>query len=234
MNIFNIGISGLPQHWASVYRSLDVVELLECATQTFTHKTLNRWRREAPDDFEFVVAADQRIARGTPTSAPFAVTDQSMSWWRQTLATCQRLKASKVLLRTGSAFAPTQASIDRLSTFLDAITKHETRPDIIWEAGGIWSTERLHALCLNHKVVPALDPFVVDELEWVHELPFVYFRLIGTGAALNRFNQPHFERLLTYCTPERPNYCIFASGDPVSNATRFSKFLADVLGEDED
>ena len=101
MNELYIGASGLPQRWSDCFRHLSVLEVVESGYQVLRRKTVKRWRTDAPEGFEFVLALDQRISHphemtremmsDAQREAPsllgsFQTNDQVMAIWAATVA----------------------------------------------------------------------------------------------------------------------------------------------------
>jgi len=110
-----VGCSGFAGGIARYVRAFPVVEVQQTFYQPPQPRTLERWRREAPADFEFAIKAwqvithaaasptyrrlrDELSATGKRQAGRFRVNPTVMAAWQRT-AECARLLRSRVILQ---------------------------------------------------------------------------------------------------------------------------------------
>jgi uncharacterized protein YecE (DUF72 family) len=227
-----IGCCGFPLARARYFSRFPVVEV----QQTFYHpprlQTLERWRREAPGEFEFALKAWQlithqassptyrRLRKPVPESrgdryGSFQPTDEVMAAWRTTLQAARVLRARVVVFQCPASFSASRQHIDNLRRFFTMVRVQA--PDLLpcWEPRGEWPSETVGSLCRELGLVHVVDPF--------HSAPCTsgvrYFRLHGRTGYRYRYTDEDLRCLLNWCV--EPCYCLFNNITMLDDGARF-------------
>ncbi len=179
----------------SYYRLFSVVEVQDTFYRIVRESTLEKWRREAPPDFEFTLKAFQGVTH-SPSSPTwrranirlddaakknygfFRPTREVKEAWKYTLNAAKILRSNVIVVQTPASFKPTKENIENMENFFKA----NPRDNIIiaWEPRGEWYDYKdvlskiLEKLDLVHIVDPLKRPIL-------RKTPVYYFRLHGLG-----------------------------------------------------
>ena len=133
-----IGTSGFGIGRARYVQTFDCVEVQHTFYQPPKIATLERWREEAPPDFEFVLKAWQLITHDTksptyrrlkrqlserekPEAGYFRPTEIVNEAWEVTLACAKALRARTILFQCPASFKQTDENIANLEAFFKNI-----------------------------------------------------------------------------------------------------------------
>ncbi len=161
-----------------------------------TVKTAEKWRTQAPEDFEFTVKVWQGVTH--PPDSPtwkrsglgknelrgyggFNPSRKTLEAWVRTLEIVKRLGARIALFQTPPSFNPTPKNIDNMKKFLGEIDREGLR--LAWEPRGEW----LEKKSLTKSILERLDLIHVVDPFWDQPLTrrIYYFRLHGLGKRYN-------------------------------------------------
>ncbi|HSK70858.1 MAG TPA: DUF72 domain-containing protein, partial [Pyrinomonadaceae bacterium] len=137
MNI-NIGTCGFRINKTEYAKLFSTVEIQQTFYQPPQISTLERWRREMPEEFEFTLKAWQLITHESksPTfrrlkrqlsetekeeAGYFKPTAIVREAWETTLACAKALKAKTILFQCPASFKPYQENIENLEKFFSGI-----------------------------------------------------------------------------------------------------------------
>lgn len=190
-----VGCCGFATRQREYYRLFRVVELQSTFYQLPRTETAERWRSEAPSDFNFCLKAWQvithpatsptwsRMSKGNlpPNSAKYGhlrPTRENFSAWENILQICNSLEASVCLIQCPPSFRFSRRNADNVRRFLGQIDRGGTK--LAWEPRGNWREhlEEIKKLCRQVDLIHAVDilrsgPAVESET--------CYFRLHGLG-----------------------------------------------------
>lgn len=177
------------------YKVFKVVEVQDTFYRIVRKETLEKWRKEAPEDFEFTIKAFQGVTHTTssptwrrsnikldPSSKDnygnFKPTKEVDDSWKYTLSAAKILRSQFIVVQTPASFKPTEENIENLKKFF----QEKPRDNIIvgWEPRGAWynNQELLSSLLKELKLVHIVDPLKRPVL--FHTETY-YFRLHGLG-----------------------------------------------------
>lgn len=136
--------------------------------------TLERWRKNAPDDFEFVIKAWQLISH--PATSPtyrklkkeipkskqnnygyFKPTEEVFEAWEKMDSIAQILDSKIILFQTPASFAPTPEHNQNLHQFFKQIDRKNYT--LVWEPRGDWKPDQIRNACKDLNLVHCVDPF---------------------------------------------------------------------------
>src|SRR4051812_8815845 len=173
--LLKVGCCGFPLAKAKYAAVFPAVEVQQTFYQPPRIGTLQRWRAEAPADFEFTIKAWQLITH-SPTSptyrrvttelnaaerndcGAFQPTSIVHEAWLTTRASAEALGARCVLFQCPASFTPTEQNITNLRQFFSGLERHGLT--LVWEPRGAWSDPLLASLCRDLDLVHAVDPFI--------------------------------------------------------------------------
>ncbi len=233
MNL-KIGCCGFVQSRTAYFAHFPVVEIQQTFYKPPQPATAQRWRTQAPPEFEFTLKAWQLITHepSSPTyrkarlqlDAPaesygsFRLTLQVLAAWEQTREIAQTLAAQIILLQCPASFSPTEEHLRNLRTFLSAINRDGLR--LAWEPRGAWPLDLVQEICQTHRLIHAVDPF--------QGLPVTtgtaYFRLHGRTGYRYQYTDDDLHQLLAWCQGFEEVYCLFNNVNMWDDAMRLLEF----------
>ncbi|HWP39889.1 MAG TPA: DUF72 domain-containing protein [Tepidisphaeraceae bacterium] len=215
--------------------------------QTFYHppqtQTLERWRDEAPANFEFTLKAWQLITH--PATSPtyrrlrraiapsqrgfygaFQPTAQVLEAWQTTLSAARALAARIIVFQSPSSFIPSQQNIANLRAFFTTIQPERADMMCGWESRGSWPADLVARLVGELNLIWITDPFVTVGQT---DQPIRYFRLHGRPGTNYRYSysDAELQQLLRWCraVPARQTYVLFNNTAMVADAQRFLRLI---------
>jgi uncharacterized protein YecE (DUF72 family) len=234
------GCCGFPQALVRYCRSFPVVEVQQTFYQPPAFKTLERWRRQAPAEFEFALKAWQLITHesSSPTYrrlrekltekqkrevGAFRLNPTVMAAWQRTLDCARALGSRLILFQCPARFTPTPQNKSNLRCFFREVwpgipgRRQEEGFTLLWEPRGEWKSEEVRELCEELGLVHAVDPF----LRQPATSGLGYFRLHGRTGYRYRFTDSDLEELLDTARAHTPCYVLFNNVSMLDDARRF-------------
>lgn len=234
-----VGCCGWPIRRAEYFSRLKTVEINSAFYNLPLLSTAERWRAEAPEDFEFSLKAWQIITH--PASSPtysklrrkisekartryggFRDTFEVSSAWERTLAVARALRARFILFQTPSSFYPSSDHLRDMYRFFKGLPRGEFH--YVWETRAeSWRPTSLQRTCEDLGLVHGVDPLVSEPLHG----PVRYFRLHGRydkGRLLyhHMYSDEQMSRLLDLCRG-RHAYVYFNNFEMWRDAGRFER-----------
>lgn len=171
----NIGTCGFRLARADYFRQFTCVEIQHTFYQPPRAATIEGWRRDAPEGFEFTLKAWQlithdaksptykRLKRGLTESEKsdagyFKATAVVREAWDVTLACAKALGAKVALFQCPASFKQTKENIARLEKFFPEVKREGL--NFAWEPRGEWDAQVVRGICEGMKLWHATDPFV--------------------------------------------------------------------------
>ena len=229
--MLKIGCCGFPVSKERYFEKFSVVEI-QCTFYNIPrNETLERWRKESPEGFEFTLKAWQVITH--PCSSPtyrrmrdkfgketnygfFQSTAEVKEAMEKTLEAGKLLNASLIIFQTPPSFHYTEENMQNLYNFFSQFKKDNLRFAIEWR--GKWDTEKKREICKSLNLIQSVDPFRESPLYG----DFQYFRLHGIGGYSYRFHKDDLEKLLEKCRV-KDTYCFFNNLSMWEDAIKFSE-----------
>jgi uncharacterized protein YecE (DUF72 family) len=230
-----VGCCGFSVRREQYFRDFDLVEVQRTFYKLPQLQTVEKWRKEAPSKFEFVVKAWQLITH--PATSPtyrkaglnvggrkgssygyFQPTNEVREAWEGVKRIALSLKSRVVLFQTPASFKPTCQNISHLKRFFKSVLNE---PFIfVWEPRGEWEAGLVKSLCEELSLVHGVDPFQSKPLAG----EIRYFRLHGGAGYRHRYSTKELKKLVSFC--DRPlNYVLFNNLSMYQDALRFKKVL---------
>jgi uncharacterized protein YecE (DUF72 family) len=237
--MLKIGCCGFPRGRHEYYKHFPAVEVQQTFYQPPRMLTLERWREQAPADFEFTLKAWQVVTH--PSTSPtyrrmrvplerpeeagfFRPTDTVFAGYAHTHEAARVLKAKVVLFQCPASFTPTPEHIGHMRAFFRRVPRD--RLLFAWEPRGDWEDERVRELCAELDLVHCVDPFVRKPVT----ARLAYFRMHGIGGYRHRYSDGELRELLDACGAFEEAYCLFNNMGMWEDAKRL-KALAEATDE---
>jgi uncharacterized protein YecE (DUF72 family) len=206
-------VCGFPKSRADLFRTLRLLEVQETFDKAPRADTVARWRRGAPEGFEFTAKASQLITHGL-----FGPTDEVFAAWAKTRDVCEALGATTVVFESPPSFGPTAKNRDNLYAFF---SRAETRLARAWEPAGTWPTHVVERVCEDLDLQHATDPFAAE----LADQPRAYYRLHGSPPGRTRHDYTYTDedllRLRAFCDEVDHATVVFDNVTKYEDALRF-------------
>lgn len=233
-----VGVCGFCLPQAELFARFKLLEVQQTFYWPPQLKTVERWRRTAPADFEFTLKAFQAITHSynskTYRKAKFSEADLAQcggfrdnevvrSAWTLTLSSAAALEATVVVFQCPPSFDATETNVRQMRAFFEWADRGGVR--FAWEPRhATWTPDLIAQLCRELDLIHAVDPF---EQNNVFGTPR-YYRLHGKALGKFRYgyNYPYSEgeldTLLDRCQAA-PTYCLFNNLQMAVDAERFEE-----------
>ncbi len=221
-----VGCCGYPVAKGKYYSSLSLVEINATFYKYLDSRLLEKWRREAPQNFEFTVKAHQDISH-----------NYKLAWRKETeqafnrmVETCETLKAEILLIQTPGSLRPSKETFETAREFFRKTSGKGLT--LVWETRGPdWfkpeNLEALGRLLSEVNVIHCVDPFLGDP---AYTTEIAYFRLHGLGEKLYYYEHSNAElkKLKTKISSlkgVKKAYVLFNNLAMFTDAVRFKTYL---------
>jgi uncharacterized protein YecE (DUF72 family) len=232
-----IGCCGFQVSRQKYFRTFDVVEVQQTFYKPPSQSTLEKWRVEAPNDFEFIVKAWQLITH-PPTSPTyrkagisvdgkagyFIPSETVFDAWETTKVIAKVLESKIILFQTPYSFKDHESNIKNMQDFFNSLEREFI---FAWEPRG-WSPEKIKLVCENLNLIHVTDPFA--SLPSV-DSEIMYFRLHGKppGKRMYKYTYTNedFENLRRNIDKFsiKEIYCLFNNITMFQDAQRFREIF---------
>ena len=214
-----------------------VVEVQQTFYQPPQVQTLERWRAEAPPDFEFTLKAWMLITHEarSPTyrrlkralseeereeCGAFRPTAIVREAWDVTLACAEALHARRVLFQCPASFQPTKTNVTNLRKFFEGIERPRGM-QFLWEPRGGWADALVRELCQEFELTHVVDPFSARTVTPER----CYFRLHGRTGFRYVYEDDELLELYGMLPRKGTSYVLFNNVRMREDAARFQKLI---------
>jgi len=225
-----VGLCGFTIGASAYFKTFPVVEVQQTFYDPPAERRLERWRAEAPADFEFTIKAWQVITHRRTSrtyrrlkteidrseAGGFRLNATTLEAWKKTLRCARLLRATAILFQCPASFRPEDENIDNMRRFFRAI-EHPIR--FLWEPRGEWPDAIVADLCRELDLVHAVDPFVRPSLTPER----TYWRLHGNKSHYASYSDAELQRLRAWL--QRDTYVMFNNIPRVGDAKRFLEMI---------
>jgi uncharacterized protein YecE (DUF72 family) len=235
MNV-QIGTCGFRMNKYEYSDVLKCVEIQHTFYQPPQIKTLEKWRAEMADDFEFTLKAWQLITHEStsPTykrlkkkltekdaneAGFFKPTDIVKEGLETTLACAGALGARTILFQCPAKFTQTRENIANLRKFFKTAKRGEF--NFAWEPRGPWEDKVVKKICDDLNLWHCVDPFVRRTVTPDR----CYYRLHGIGGWRYRYEDAELDELVELLPAEELSYVFFNNNVMTEDAIRFRRFV---------
>jgi uncharacterized protein YecE (DUF72 family) len=233
-----VGTSGFGIGQAKYFETFPCVEVQHTFYQPPKLATLDRWRADAPPDFEFVLKAWQLITHDSksptyrrlkrqlsPTEAadagyfrPTAVVKEA---WEVTLASARALNARTILFQCPASFAQTNENVANLEKFFKSLSHSAKDLNLAWEPRGEWDSKLVKQICDGLGLWHAVDPFVTKTITPRK----LYFRLHGKTGWRYEYEAGELQELAAMLPKSTRGYVFFNNVRMIQDALTFRTLL---------
>jgi len=215
---------------------LDCVEIQHTFYKPPQVKTLEGWRSEMREGFEFTLKAWQFITHegSSPTYkrlkreltekeakevGAFKPTDSVEYGWQVTLESAKALGARTILFQCPAKFIQSPTNIKNIRKFFSKIERGDM--NFAWEPRGkTWDTKTIEKICRDLDLWHCVDPFfhrtVTPEK--------CYYRLHGIKRWRYKYEQGELEELVSLL-PDGLSYVFFNNNEMFDDAMRFKQIV---------
>ena len=234
-----VGTCGFCEAHGKYYRDFDAIEIQQTFYRVLQEKTLERWRKEAPEGFVFSIKAFQGVTH--PANSPtwrrsnvkpgkgvglLRPTSDVLHFWRITLKEAETLGARFILIQLPKSFKESEESFANAERFFELAERKEF--EIAVELRG-WSEDGIKRFVREFDVIDVTDPLVRIPL---HNGDVNYYRLHGRyekGRIIYRHSYSEDElkkakeRVLGWNRSE--SFVFFNNSDMCRDAKRFKSLI---------
>ncbi len=236
-----MGCCGFPVGRKDYFSQFKLVEVQQTFYKIPRLETAQRWRQEAPADFEFTVKAWQPITH--PPSSPtyrkagikvpsgseehygfFRPSDEVYQAWEETRRFAQALEARVILFQCPPSFKETPENIANMRKFFRLVK--DSGFLFAWEPRGGWSQPTIKALCSELGLIHCVDPMEKESLYGGPQ----YFRLHGGPHYRHRYTKEELEHLKDRLG-DKETYILFNNLNMHHDALAFASVMRGGEGE---
>lgn len=219
-----VGCCGYPVSMKRYWEAFTLVELNNTFYQYPRESTVQKWRKNAPENFEFTVKANQEISHKHKLDIKLA--NEAFNKMKDI---CRTLDARILLIQTPSSFK--QSILSRAEEFFRNVKRDDLT--LIWETRGpSWENpgtrKKLKEVLSELDVTHVTDPFRILP---VYTGRVAYFRLHGLGSRMYYYQYTDeelkklFDLIKPYDKREKEVYVLFNNLSMFEDAKRFVYFL---------
>jgi uncharacterized protein YecE (DUF72 family) len=244
----HIGTSGFGIAKPEYFRTFSCVEIQHTFYQPPKSSTLERWRANAPPDFEFVLKAWQLITHDSksPTyrrlkkelaeqekreAGYFRNSAIVREAWNVTFACAKALNARTILFQCPASFKQTKENISNLEKFFGKLNRKENNDGQFrfgWEPRGDWDSRVVTRICEDLGLWHVVDPFVGKSVTPARR----YLRLHGRNGWRYEYDESELRELAAMLTPNSPRseppYVFFNNARMTQDALKFQEIAREM------
>lgn len=232
--MIKIACAGFPIGQQKYQSNFPTVELTPMFIRSPRLGTLEKWRKEAASDFEFIVCASKAITHPSKHNAqksrhqmPISSAFQDSAIVRQALqfalTSAEILHSRLIYFKLNPHFAPTSDNVKSLQDFFRPLGKGHTL--FAWEPPASWPYSLVESLSDSLRLMPVTNPLKKNAKPY--DSPMRYFRLGTNGKTdgLQRFTDDDLKKVQAAC--DLPLcYVVFNNGPTAyEDATRFRNLV---------
>jgi uncharacterized protein YecE (DUF72 family) len=212
--MITVGCAGFAVPATRYFKEYAFVEIQETHRAVPGSGTIRRWRREAPDEFEFAVLGPREI--GQEGFRPGKVVETALGSLGEV---AQELSAKTVVFTANPDFPQNRPNRQALRDFLKLAK--DRFAVVVFEPGLEWDPEDADALADETGTIAARDALVHGP----SARTVAYYRLPGPAGHKSRYEDPAIERLaeIAHSARHEVAHYVFANVDMFADAKRFKK-----------
>lgn len=224
--MIKVGCCGFPTAMKRYFQLFNVVELQKTFYRPPKIDVAKRWRRDAPNDFEFTLKAWQVITH--PPNSPtyrkaklefkeggfFKPVKEVFEAWEVTREVAEVLNSRIVVFQTPRSFKDCNENIKNMKEFFSTL---ERKFIFCFEPRG-WNAEKIREVCGELDLIHVVDPTVENQLYG----EISYFRLHGKDYR-HAYSEEELSKIRRSC--KETSYVMFNNLSMLSDALRFKDLL---------
>ena len=211
-----VGCAGFAVPATRYFKEYLFVEVQETHVAVPGPGTVRRWRREAPDGFQFALLGPRQISQDGFRNG--GITESALA---TLLGVANELSAKTAVFVAPPDFPASRANKLSLKDFLLQMRPHFST--VVFELSPPWKADEADALAEETDTLAARDPLHSGLSKRSH----AYYRLPGPAGHKSRYEDPAIERLAEIAQ-EAPNQgatYVFANVDMFADARRFKRAM---------
>ena len=211
-----VGCAGFAVPATRYFKEYLFVEVQETHLAVPGPGTLRRWRREAPEGFEFALLGPRQV--GQEGFREGKVIETAL---KQLSDVAAELDASTAIFVAPSDFTASRANRSALKDFLKSVREQFNR--IVFEPGSAWDPDDADALAEETRSLAARDPLT----HGLSKRSVAYYRLPGPAGHKSRYEDPAIEKLAEIASADLDQEAtyVFTNVDMFADAKRFKKAM---------
>lgn len=214
--MITVGCSGFAVPATRYFREYEFVEVQETHRAVPGPGTIRRWRREAPDGFEFALLGPREIAQESFRAGKVIETAlNTLEGVRE------ELSAQLAIFLAPTDFPNTRSNKAALRDFLTLVrTRFET---VVFDAGSAWDPDAADELAEDTQTLAVRDPLQ----HGVSRRDSAYYRLPGPAGHKSRYEDPAIERLAEIArdADHQSAHYVFTNVDMFADGRRFKRAI---------
>ena len=201
-----------PRSHSVIFANFKLVEVQATFYKPVLKSTAERWRRAAPEDFEFTLKAWQLITHEprSPTYRKaklkidaskvsryglFRPTKEVFEAWSATEEIRRALDSRIVVFQSPASFVESAEHIKNMYDFFHSIEIDHGDTIMVWEPRGEWKRSTISTICEELNLVHCVDPFADQP---VSGTDFGYLRLHGSPPGRRMYHYSYTEADLQF------------------------------------
>jgi uncharacterized protein YecE (DUF72 family) len=214
--MITVGCAGFAVPATRYFKEYLFVEVQETFLAVPGPGTLRRWRREAPDGFEFALLGPREVGQeGFRAGKVIEMALKSLG------EVAKELNATTGVFTAPPEFPQSRANKAALKDFLTRVREKFDR--VVFDPGPAWSPNDADAIAHDTATLACRDPLNYG----LSKRREAYYRLPGPAGHKSRYEDPAIERLAEIASEDREQTAtyVFTNVDMFADAKRFKKAL---------
>jgi uncharacterized protein YecE (DUF72 family) len=214
--MITVGCAGFPVPATRYFREFGFVEVQETHIALPGPGTMRRWRREAPEGFQFALLGPREVGQEGFRDGKVVETALKML-----SNVAKELDAATAVFVAPPEFAPTRANKGVVGDFLEGVRRKFAR--VIFEPAAGWDPDECDAIAASAEALAARDPLA----HGLSKTAIAYYRLPGPAGHKSRYEDPAIERLAEVARKGKHKEAtyVFTNVDMFADAKRFKKAM---------
>jgi uncharacterized protein YecE (DUF72 family) len=236
--MLKIGLCGFTMSAAEYFETFPVVEVQQTFYEPPATATLERWRGQAPPEFEFTMKAWQILTHAATSNTyrrlktpltpgqkaqcgGFRWNDTTRMAWTRTLACARILRTTAILFQCPASFRALPENDEAMRRFFAAVERPQG-VRFLWEPRGPWPDERIAGLCGDLHLTHVVDPFLRSPVT----TGLTYWRMHGRGSHYKSYTDGELATLAAQLPARGETYAMFNNIPRVGDARRFARMTS--------
>jgi uncharacterized protein YecE (DUF72 family) len=241
-----VGCCGFAKGMKKYFQEFSIVEIQSTFYRLPQLKTVERWRKNAPENFVFTIKAFQALSH--PTTSPtwrrsgfkeselnelknkvgyLRPTKYVFNFWNKTLEICKILNSPICLIQLPKSFRDISENLKNAEKFFSKIKRNRVK--IAVELRG-WGEKNIKALCKKFELIDCCDPFARLPV-YLTKKKIAYLRLHGSPPGKQMYNYKYTKKdleklkILIEKIKAKEIYILFNNIAMYDSAKQFLKLL---------
>lgn len=214
--MITVGCAGFAVPATRYFKEYLFVEVQETHLAVPGPGTVRRWRREAPDGFQFALLGPRQIGQEGFRSGK--VIESALETLR---GVGDELSATTAVFVAPPDFNSSRPNKSALKEFLREVRKQFDT--VVFELGPSWKPNEADTIAEDTDTLASRDPLQ----HGLSKRDCAYYRLPGPAGRKSRYEDPAIERLAEIAkeNPDQTATYVFANVDMFADAKRFKKSM---------